>query len=80
VRIHGDDVNVRASIHTIGGLSAHGDQSDLLRWYRAIGGSPPVYLVHGDIDAADELRRTLIEQGSSAHLALPERRIDLTRF
>jgi len=80
VRIHGDEVSVRADIHTIGGLSAHGDQADLLRWYRAIEGSPPVYLVHGDIDAAEQLRRTLKEQGSIAHLALPERRIDLMRL
>lgn len=51
VRIFGQDVAVRARIHTLGGLSAHGDRDDLLRWYGGIGGQPPVCLVHGEEDA-----------------------------
>jgi metallo-beta-lactamase family protein len=31
VKIHGDMYPVRAKIHTVGGLSAHGDIDDLLR-------------------------------------------------
>jgi metallo-beta-lactamase family protein len=77
VRIHGDEVQVRASVHTIGGLSAHGDQADLLRWYSDIPQTPPVYLVHGDPEASDQLRRMLEARGCDAHLALPGRRIDL---
>ncbi|MEQ8483909.1 MAG: MBL fold metallo-hydrolase [Pseudomonadales bacterium] len=60
VRIHGDNYPVRAEVHTIGGLSAHGDQHDLIRWLEpmlgtgADGGAeaPRLYLVHGDPDAA----------------------------
>src|SRR5690606_36158794 len=48
VRIHHEAIRVRASIHTVGGLSAHGDQDDLVRWYRNFKGRPPVYLVHGE--------------------------------
>jgi metallo-beta-lactamase family protein len=51
VRIFGRDVPVRARIHTLGGLSAHGDQDDMARWYEGIGGTPPVCLVHGEEDA-----------------------------
>jgi len=78
VRIHGEEVQVRASVHTIGGLSAHGDQADLLRWYAGLDTPAPVYLVHGDVEASDALRRELINRGSEAHLALPGRRIDLS--
>ncbi len=77
VRIHGEEIQVRASIHTIGGFSAHGDQADLLRWYDGFDSQPPVYLVHGDIDVSDVLRRQFVDRGVTAHLALPERRIDL---
>ena len=35
-------------MHTIGGLSAHGDQDDLVGWYASFAGRPPVYLVHGE--------------------------------
>ncbi|MDH3552571.1 MAG: MBL fold metallo-hydrolase, partial [Gammaproteobacteria bacterium] len=36
---------------TIGGLSAHADQADLMDWYGAFDHKPPVYLVHGESKA-----------------------------
>jgi metallo-beta-lactamase family protein len=48
VKLWGDDYRVRIQMHTIGGLSAHGDQADLMSWYRAFENKPPVYLVHGE--------------------------------
>jgi metallo-beta-lactamase family protein len=49
VKLFGEQVPVRASIHTLGGLSAHADQEGLLSWlgnFRA----PPrrTFLVHGE--------------------------------
>ena len=35
----------------MGGLSAHADQAELLRWYRHFEGQPPLILVHGEPDA-----------------------------
>ncbi|MCE9685876.1 MBL fold metallo-hydrolase [Shewanella sp. AS16] len=55
--IHGNSVKVAATIHTIGGLSAHADQAELLHWYRHFEGAPPVVLVHGEPDA----QRGLVE-------------------
>ncbi len=48
IRLWGEEYPVRAKLHTIGGLSAHADQADLLDWYGAFSGHPPVYLVHGE--------------------------------
>jgi metallo-beta-lactamase family protein len=49
VRIHGEDVPVRARIETIDGLSAHADQTELLRWMRGFTRPPRhTYLVHGE--------------------------------
>jgi metallo-beta-lactamase family protein len=48
IALWGDAYRVRAKVHTIGGLSAHGDQADLMDWYASFSGSPPVYLVHGE--------------------------------
>jgi metallo-beta-lactamase family protein len=59
VRIHGRTIPVRAAVHTVGGLSAHGDQDDLARWYEHIENRPPVYLVHGEVEAQEAFRNYL---------------------
>jgi metallo-beta-lactamase family protein len=56
VRIFGEDVPVRAAIETVHGLSAHGDQGELLRWLATVEGKPKkVFLVHGEPNAIDVL-------------------------
>jgi metallo-beta-lactamase family protein len=77
VRIHGSPVQVRARIHTLGGFSAHGDQSDLLRWYSGVTGRPPVWLVHGEADGAEGLRDALEAAGTRARIAQAGTRVDL---
>jgi metallo-beta-lactamase family protein len=72
VRIHHEEVPVKARIHTVGGLSAHGDQDDLARWYECMKNRPPVYLVHGERDAQSEFK-TYLESRCGAKVQLPER-------
>lgn len=48
VKILGNDIAVKASVHTIGGFSAHADRDGLIKWLSAINGSPLVYVVHGE--------------------------------
>jgi metallo-beta-lactamase family protein len=59
IRLWGDYYPVRAQVHTIGGLSAHADQADLLDWYGAFDDHPPVYLVHGEDRAQVPLAKKL---------------------
>jgi metallo-beta-lactamase family protein len=80
VRIHGRDITVRAAIHTIGGLSAHGDQDDLARWYECMENRPPVYLVHGEVEAQSEFQAYLGKRsGAEVHLPKPGDTLDLVR-
>jgi metallo-beta-lactamase family protein len=55
VKLLGQSVRVAATVHTVGGLSAHADQRGLADWYGAFRGRPPVALVHGEPDAMDAL-------------------------
>jgi metallo-beta-lactamase family protein len=71
VRIHGQNITVRATIHTVGGLSAHGDQDDMARWYECMENRPPVYLVHGETDS-QEAFRTYLGKRSGAQVHLPK--------
>jgi metallo-beta-lactamase family protein len=53
VRLFGEEVAVRASIHTIGGLSAHADRAGLLAWLRGFTRAPTqTFVVHGEATTA----------------------------
>ncbi|NIP18432.1 MAG: MBL fold metallo-hydrolase [Xanthomonadales bacterium] len=78
VRIHGEQVNVRARVHTVGGLSAHGDQDDLARWYENLENRPPVYLVHGEDDSREAFTRYLHGRtGALVHSPAPGDELNL---
>ncbi|MEO0574225.1 MAG: MBL fold metallo-hydrolase [Pseudomonadota bacterium] len=78
VRIHGQTIQVAAKVHTVGGLSAHGDEQDLSRWYGSCGGQPPVWLVHGEPRASARLATRLHEDhGARVTQASPGMHIDL---
>ena len=56
VRIFGEDVPVRASVHTVGGLSAHADRHALLAWAAGFARAPAqTFVVHGEETAAQAL-------------------------
>jgi metallo-beta-lactamase family protein len=79
VRIHGQNIAVRAAIHTVGGLSAHGDQDDLARWYECMENRPPVYLVHGEVEAQEAFQAYLGKRnGAEVHLPKPGDSLDLS--
>lgn len=61
IRLWGETIQVAAQVHTIGGLSAHADQHDLLEWVGHFKNSPEIYLVHGEEKALASLQ-VAIEQ------------------
>lgn len=63
IKIRGKYYPVQANIQEIQGLSAHGDQADLLNWLSELKAKPQkVFLVHGENQAADELRIKIQEK------------------
>lgn len=78
VRIWGEQIKVRAKIHTIGGLSAHADQQGLVDWYGHFDNQPPALLVHGEKPAMDALAGRLSDEfGARVHSAKPGKSTDL---
>lgn len=59
VRIFGEDIPVRARVHTINGFSAHADQRELIAWHNRIDGKKATFLVHGESSAMAGLRSLL---------------------
>ena len=48
INLFGEDIPVRAQVHTINGFSAHADQRELLQWHARAGGRERTILVHGE--------------------------------
>lgn len=68
VKLFGQEIVVKAKVHTIGGFSAHAGQSELLDWAQAIGGQPQFYLVHGEPEAQQALQQELAQLGIAANI------------
>ncbi len=57
VRIHGQEVDVRAKIERVNALSAHADQSEMMRWLSYFKTPPKrTFIVHGEPDAQAALQ------------------------
>ena len=60
VRMHGHDVAVNAEVIQLQSASAHADATQLLAWLRTMPEAPDqVYVVHGEMGPADELRKRI---------------------
>jgi len=68
VSIFGDEIDVQASIHTIGGFSAHADQAELLAWHAKTGNPKTTYLVHGE----EKSMQALAQKIANSHVEMPE--------
>ena len=60
VRIHGEWVPINARVANLKMMSAHADADELIRWASEFAAAPKrVFVVHGEDQAADTLRRRL---------------------
>lgn len=72
VPILGKMMPVKAKIYTIGGFSAHADQSELLSWLGNINNKPEVFLIHGEESVIESFKKS-IEDKFSLNCHIPER-------
>jgi Cft2 family RNA processing exonuclease len=61
VTIFGQKIAVKAKVFTIGGLSAHADQADLLGWVSHFAGKskPRVFVIHGEGKSSEALANAI---------------------
>jgi metallo-beta-lactamase family protein len=60
VRIHGQDIPVKAEVVSLNSASAHADRVQLLAWLQSMKQAPgQVYIVHGERGASDALRQDI---------------------
>lgn len=70
IRMHGEDVPVKARVIQLQGLSSHADASDLLRWLRTAPALPRlIFVTHGEPDSAAALAQRLRDElGVKVHI------------
>jgi metallo-beta-lactamase family protein len=72
VSIFGERIPVRASVHTMGGFSAHAGQGDLLDWFATLAPSRPrTIITHGE-DRARKALSEIIENRHGIKTECPE--------
>lgn len=61
VKIHGEQVPVRAEVVQLDGLSAHADADEIVQWLKAFRRPPRMtYVTHGEPVAAQEMRERIV--------------------
>ena len=67
IKILGAEIHIAAKIHTLGALSAHADQSQLLEWAQHFRNPKPrLYLIHGEKTACLSLQTCFNRTGWAA--------------
>lgn len=72
VRILGEEIAVKASIHFIPGLSAHADRDQLLEWASNFKSPRLVFLTHGEPEAIYPFKK-LLEERLGFNVAVPRK-------
>lgn len=79
LRVFGEDVPLRARVEVINGYSAHADRTELGLWIDAVKAASPnlrgVHLVHGEPQAQDALKTTLLARGFTVSCPEPHTRV-----
>lgn len=69
VRIHGEEVSVRARLRRIDTYSAHADQTELVAWVKErMPVQNAIFLTHGEATALEVLRQELVKAGCPENL------------
>ncbi len=63
VKIFGEEIRVKAEIHSLEGFSGHADQEGIMWWIKGFKPIPQkIFIVHGEAAAAEEICRKIKEE------------------
>ena len=59
INIYGEDIIVKAKVHTINGFSAHADQNGLIDWMSKFSKLDKIFLIHGERDKQEIFQKEI---------------------
>jgi metallo-beta-lactamase family protein len=72
IKLFGETIVVKATVHTLGGFSAHAGQTDLMTWFDPLAACRPrIALTHGE-DAARKALAAKLRETHGLEATLPE--------
>jgi metallo-beta-lactamase family protein len=78
INVYGEDIIVKASIHTINGFSAHADQQGIIGWIAKIEDLKKLFLVHGEKESQKAFKSVAQEKLSlDAHIVAYGEKIEI---
>lgn len=76
INLYGEDIIVKASIHTINGFSAHADQKAIIKWISKIKKLKKIFLIHGEVESQKIFKEAIKEKiGIDSHIVKYEEKI-----
>ena len=80
VKLFGEEIDVRAQVTRMSGMSGHADQKGLLRWVKELEAEPArIFVIHGEDTVADYFAGLLAENGYVATAPYNGAQWDLNR-
>jgi len=79
IKIYGKIYPFKMQVKQLEGLSAHGDQNDLLNWLSKLRAAPQhLFIIHGEKDQSEALKKKLQEEKQwTAHLPFLNQEVEL---
>jgi len=68
VRLFGEEIAVKAQVHSFRGLSAHADMDGLVKWISSFENVGKVFIVHGESEVCDSFSGVLRQRGLSTYV------------
>ena len=69
INIYGEDIIVKAKVHTINGFSAHADQNGLIEWMSKFKKLEKIFLIHGERDKQEIFQKEIEKRlGKKSHI------------
>jgi len=59
IEVYGEEIIIKASVHTINGFSAHADQNGLIEWMKSFERLDKIFLVHGERDKQEVFQKEI---------------------
>ncbi len=72
IHLFGEEIYIRAKVHTINGFSSHAGQNELLEWLTPIKNPERIFLVHGEPEKMEIFKDLLSQKYSPEKIYIPQ--------